>query len=172
MTDFAAIDFETANARRSSICSVGVVIVRGGVIVEKIYRLVRPTPNYYNYWTTEIHGLTRRDTEAHPHFPQVWAEIHESIKGLPLVAHNKAFDEGCLRAAFSEFGMEYPEYKFLCTLAASRRAMRLPSYCLDVVSEACGFELANHHHALADAEAVVWCVLGMERLTGRPFEEL
>ena len=30
MTDFAAIDFETANARRSSVCSVGIVIVRGG----------------------------------------------------------------------------------------------------------------------------------------------
>ena len=30
MKDFVAIDFETANGRRSSICSVGVVIVRDG----------------------------------------------------------------------------------------------------------------------------------------------
>lgn len=32
MTNFAAIDFETANGRRSSVCSVGIVIVivRGG----------------------------------------------------------------------------------------------------------------------------------------------
>lgn len=29
MQDFAAIDFETANNERSSVCSVGVVIVRG-----------------------------------------------------------------------------------------------------------------------------------------------
>jgi len=28
MQDFAAIDFETANNERSSVCSVGVVIVR------------------------------------------------------------------------------------------------------------------------------------------------
>ena len=28
MTYFAAIDFETANGRRSSVCSVGIVIVR------------------------------------------------------------------------------------------------------------------------------------------------
>ena len=33
MQDFAAIDFETANNERSSVCSVGVVIVRGGEIV-------------------------------------------------------------------------------------------------------------------------------------------
>lgn len=35
MQDFAAIDFETANGRRSSVCSVGVVIVHDGKIVDK-----------------------------------------------------------------------------------------------------------------------------------------
>lgn len=38
MTDVAAIDFETANGRRSSVCSVGIVIVRNGDIVD-IYQL-------------------------------------------------------------------------------------------------------------------------------------
>ncbi len=49
MKDFAAIDFETANRCRSSICSVGIVIVREGRIVDKFYSLVRPIPNYYSY---------------------------------------------------------------------------------------------------------------------------
>ncbi len=44
MQDFAAIDFETANGRRSSVCSVGIVIVRGGEIVDKFYSLIQPTP--------------------------------------------------------------------------------------------------------------------------------
>ncbi len=35
MRDFVAIDFETANGSRSSVCSVGVVIVRVGEIVDK-----------------------------------------------------------------------------------------------------------------------------------------
>ena len=30
MKDFAAIDFETANGKRTSVCSVGVVIIRNG----------------------------------------------------------------------------------------------------------------------------------------------
>ena len=46
MQDFAAIDFETANGSRTSVCSVGVVIVRGGEIVDKFYSLIRPTPNF------------------------------------------------------------------------------------------------------------------------------
>lgn len=48
MQDFVAIDFETANGRRSSVCSVGIVIVRGGEIVDKFYSLIQPAPNYYN----------------------------------------------------------------------------------------------------------------------------
>ena len=47
MKDFAAIDFETANNERSSVCSVGVVIVRGGEIVDKFYSLIKPEPEYY-----------------------------------------------------------------------------------------------------------------------------
>ena len=47
MKDFAAIDFETANGKRTSVCSVGIVIVKGGRIVNKIYRLIRPAPRTY-----------------------------------------------------------------------------------------------------------------------------
>lgn len=35
MKDFAAIDFETANGKRTSVCSVGVVIVRNGKSLRK-----------------------------------------------------------------------------------------------------------------------------------------
>ena len=45
MKDFAAIDFETATVKRTSVCSVGVVIARNGKIAKKIYRLIRPCPN-------------------------------------------------------------------------------------------------------------------------------
>ena len=107
MQDFVAIDFETANGRRSSVCSVGIVIVRGGEIVDKFYSLIQPTPNYSTYWTTEVHGLTRRDTDGQPTFPEVWAQVADKIKGLPLVAHNRPFDESCLKAVFEEYGMEY-----------------------------------------------------------------
>lgn len=153
MQDFVAIDFETANGRRCSVCSVGMIIVRDGEIVDRFYSLIKPTPNYYSYWTTEIHGLTQADTDSAPTFPEVWAQVEERIKGLPLVAHNKPFDESCLKAVFAEYGMEYPDYEFYCTLAASRRTLDLPSHQLHIVAEACGFSLMNHHNALEDAEA-------------------
>ena len=57
MKDFAAIDFETANFERSSVCSVGVVIVRGGEIVDSFYSLIQPEPNYYNYQCSIVNRL-------------------------------------------------------------------------------------------------------------------
>ena len=159
MQDFAAIDFETVNERRSSVCSIGVVIVSDGKIVDKFYSLIQPSPNYYTYWTTEIHGLTRNDTDGQPTFPEVWTQIEERIAGLPLVAHNRPFDESCLKAAFEEYEMEYPRYKFYCTLAASRRCLDIPSHQLHLAAAACGFNMENHHNALADAEACAWIAM-------------
>ena len=153
MKDFVAIDFETANGHRSSVCSVGIVVVRDGEIVDKFYSLIQPYPNYYNQFTTRIHGLTRRDTDGQPTFPEVWARIEPLIQGLPLVAHNRPFDESCLKAAFAKYQMEYPDYEFYCTLAASRRKLRIPSHQLHLSAAACGYDMENHHHALADAEA-------------------
>ena len=155
MKDFAAIDFETANGRRTSICSVGVVVVRGGEVVDTLYSLIRPRPNFYSRFTTAIHGLSYEDTAQAPDFADVWKQIAPRIEGLPLVAHNSPFDEGCLRAVFELYGMPYPGYRFYCTCRASRRTFgsSLPNHQLHTVSAACGFDLANHHHALADAEA-------------------
>ena len=152
--DFAAIDFETANRERSSVCSVGVVVVREGEIVDSFYSLIQPEPNYYNYWCQQVHGLCHADTDCAPVFPKVWARIAPMIEGLPLVAHNSTFDEGCLKAVFRVYQMDYPDYEFYDTLTASRRKLRsLPNHQLQTVAEACGYCLENHHHALADAEA-------------------
>ena len=155
MLDFAAIDFETANEYPSSVCSVGVVVVRGGEVVDTFYSLIHPEPEYYLWFCRRVHGLGPEDTEDAPVFPSVWARIEPLIEGLPLVAHNSRFDEGCLKAVFRVYRMDYPDYVFHDTLAASRRFFgdRLPNHRLPTVAAACGYDLLNHHHALADAEA-------------------
>ena len=155
MTDFAAIDFETANECPSSVCSVGVVIVRGGEVVDSFYSLIHPEPEYYQWYCQKVHGLGPEDTDDAPMFPKVWAKIAPLIEGLPLVAHNARFDEGCLKAVFRVYRMDYPDYVFHDTLWASRRhfGRALPNHQLQTVAAACGYDLTRHHHALADAEA-------------------
>ena len=108
MKDFVAIDFETANKEYTSVCAVGIVVVRDGEIVDSYYSLIHPEPNYYVF--TYIHGITQSDTDNAPLFPEVWKQIEPLIEGVPLVAHNKAFDETCLKSVFRLYGMDYPDY--------------------------------------------------------------
>ena len=167
MKDFAAIDFETANCERTSVCSVGVVIYRNGEKVDEFYSLIKPEPEYYNYWCSQVHGLTAEDTQNAPLFPDVWQQVERLLeehgvedvpsmngrRGLPLVAHNKAFDENCLKAVFGVYQMDYPDYVFHCTLVRSRQVWPEGHHNLDIIAERCGYHLENHHHALADADA-------------------
>lgn len=62
MKNFVAIDFETANYEPASICSVGLVVVRGGEITQRMHRLVCPEPDYYirrfpNKYTASIRPI-------------------------------------------------------------------------------------------------------------------
>lgn len=57
MNSFAAIDFETANQYPTSVCSVGEAVVRDGEITDKFYSLIRPEPEFYTYWNTQVHGI-------------------------------------------------------------------------------------------------------------------
>lgn len=79
MRDFVALDFETANGKRSSICSVGAVVVKNGEIVDSFYSLVKPTPNYYAWFCQEVHGLGYLDTDDADFFPEVWERLLEKV---------------------------------------------------------------------------------------------
>ncbi len=156
MDNFVAIDVETANNEPSSICAIAAVKVLDGRIAERFYELIKPEPDYYcRHFTLNIHGIGREDTENSRLFCDVWRDIHDFADGLTLVAHNKTFDERCIRAAHIVYGMDYPDYQFMCTLQAARkhipRAM-LSSYSLPYVCEFLGIPFYNHHNALADAE--------------------
>src|SRR5690554_7247587 len=84
MNTFAALDFETANQHRSSVCSIGLVFVENGIVVDKYYELIKPVPNFYSYWNTQVHGLVFDDTENAPEFSELWRDLSKRIKKMPL----------------------------------------------------------------------------------------
>lgn len=164
MERFAAIDLETANGKRSSICSIGIAILEDDWVVDSIYTLVRPTPNFYTRWTTAIHGLTAEDTNDALCFEEAWESIAPKLKDLPLVAHNSPFDEGCLKAAHEVYDLAYPKYPFYCTCRLSRKMYPfLVNHQLQTVAAHCGYDLTRHHNAMADAYACAHIALTMMR---------
>lgn len=66
MNTFVALDFETANQYRTSVCSIGLVFVENNNIVDTYYQLIKPSPNYYAPFCTQIHGISQHDTQNAP----------------------------------------------------------------------------------------------------------
>lgn len=154
---FAAIDFETANPRPDSACAVGVVIVSGSQIVERLYHLIRPARGQFIF--TGVHGLSWEDVRAAPTFAEVWPRIQERMGAVRfLAAHNAAFDRAVLSGCCAAYALPAVPLPFVCTVKVARqvwniRPTRLPDVCARL-----GIAL-RHHHAESDAEACARIVI-------------
>lgn len=143
---FTAIDFETAQHARNSICQVGLVRVENGKITKEISLLVQPPDNYYFESFTEVHGIKPEDTADAPTFDKIWPQIEVYIKNQIVVAHNGfSFDFDVLKQTLNHYGLQMPVYEKQCTYKIFRD--KLSSLC-----EKYKIPL-NHHDALSDAKA-------------------
>lgn len=157
MLNYIALDFETANRYLGSPCSIGLVKVRDGAVVSREHWLMRPPVGHdeFSSFNIGIHGITPEMVVDAPRFTDLLGDLTAYIGDDIVVAHNAVFDMGVIRSACDADGTPWPNVRFLCSLVLARRAISLPSYKLPLVTAACGVTMTNHHHALADAEAVV-----------------
>lgn len=147
MHTFTAIDFETAQGYRWSICQVGLVRVENGIITKELDILVQPPDNYY-YWTnfTTIHGISAKDTRQSPTFKQVWHQIEPYIKNQNVIAHNGfGFDFPVLSKTLEYYNIPTPDYNKFCTYKIYKS--NLANLCQEHNIP------LNHHDALSDARA-------------------
>ncbi|MGY2084312.1 exonuclease domain-containing protein [Blastococcus sp. SYSU DS0539] len=163
--DFVAIDVETANAHRGSICAIGAAVVRGGVVVSTHSWLVRPSAGLdtFDKINVRLHGITADMVADQPSFAERLDQLVEVAQGLPLVAHNAAFDVGALREACLVADKEWPTADYACSLILARRALDLISYRLPIVAAECGVDAGRHHEAGADARACAQVVIEIAR---------
>ncbi len=163
---FTAIDFETANPKRASVCSVGVVKVRDGVVVDSMETLVQPPPGHqsFNNYNVAVHGITANDVVGAPTWDRVYTAVAEFAGGDALVAHNATFDRSVLTSASQEYGINVPPTKWLCTRDTAKSVLDLASYRLPDVSMALNISAHHHHDAGADARQ---CALVLVELCRR-----
>ena len=172
--DFIALDFETANSCRESICSVGMAIVENGKVVKTVDRLVKPAPDYYNDINISVHGITPDMTEKEPTFCELWEDLKPYFDHRIMVAHNASFDFSVLRNTLDYYNIEYPTLSYYCSMLLSRRAFpdlinhRLPTVCRYME-----YDNLIHHNAQSDAEACAYIMLGIfKQYRVNSFDEL
>ena len=155
--DYTAIDVETANPKRGSICQVGMVRIRGGLVVDSLDLLVRPHPGFGSFSpiNTRIHGIGWHHVVHSPD----WSQVHDRLAGFLgddlLVAHAASFERSALRSVADAYRLPVlggPGARALCTVDLARAALpELDHHRLPQALAALGMEPTSHHDARADA---------------------
>lgn len=161
-----AIDFETANNKRTSACAIGLAIVERGKIVDTFYSLIKPEPQYFLPLNIGVHGLTEKDVKNSPSFKSLWPDIRKILKARHLLAHNAPFDRSVLKACLQHYAINFPQPDFSCSCMLARAAFpraenhRLPTICHQLKIQ------LDHHKALADAIACAKIAIQVSKVKG------
>jgi DNA polymerase-3 subunit epsilon len=154
ITDFIALDVETANADFSSICSIGLVHFRGGEVFKSLTILVDPE-DVFDPINIGIHGIRPEDVVGKPTMAKVFPVIGAALQDSAII-HHSPFDRTALARAAAKYGTGGLPCIWLDTLQVARRTW-------DSFRENGGYGLANlarafginfkHHDAAEDARA-------------------
>jgi DNA polymerase-3 subunit epsilon len=149
--NFSAIDFETANEQRASVCSIGLVTVKNGIITEKNNIYIKPKELRFTDINKRIHGISEKDVLDAPEFNKVWEKINPIVDNQILLAHNADFDIDVLRQTLDLYNLNMPTFKFICTQKLAQEAFPdLQNYRLADVAAYLEIDLI-HHNSLSDA---------------------
>jgi DNA polymerase-3 subunit epsilon len=172
----AVIDFETTGmgpglgARATEIAAV---LVRDGRIVGHYQSLMNsgtPVPLFIERLT----GISNAMLADAPPCAQVMHELFEFTAGLPLVAHNAAFDRGFWLAEAALAGLNPdPGHAFACTLLLARRLWPEASdhKLGSLARQLCLPRDGRAHRALSDARVTAELWLQIEREVQQRFAE-
>jgi DNA polymerase-3 subunit epsilon len=154
VTDFIALDVETANADFASICSIGLVHFKQRQIFKSVTILVDPEDEF-DPINVSIHGIRPEDVVGKPTIARVFPVISASLSDV-IVVHHSHFDKTALARAATKYGAGSLSCVWLDTLRVARRAWpRLDDgdgYGLARLADEFGISF-NHHDAAEDARA-------------------
>ncbi len=162
--DFVVIDVETACARVSSICQIGIVGFRQGRETFAYETLVDPRDEFSTF-NIRIHGISPEHVAGKPTFGDIHAVVAGYLSGRVTVAHS-GFDKGALAAACRIGELASIETTWLDSVRVAKRAWpQLSSHRLNVLSRHLGLR-HRHHDALSDARAAGMVIVRAIEETG------
>ena len=165
MSSFVGIDFETANAKRISPCSVGLVKVIDNVIVDAFYSMIDPETTEWTEIAYSVYGILPSHVEGWPNFERVWNDsMLPFIDGTDfLVGHNvKSVEKSIINQCCDRYNMTRPNIEYRCSLRLAKKVYKLSKGGLGDVCDVFGFDII-HHNALHDALASARLVINFNR---------
>ncbi|MBW6526366.1 transposase [Sphingomonas sp. RHCKR7] len=162
--DFVAVDVETACARVSSICQIGVVGFKDGAEVFAWQSLIDPRDEFAPS-NMRVHGISCDHVVGQPSFADAHAAIAACLAGRTVVAHS-LFDKGAIAAACRAHDLPPIECTWLDSVRVAKRAWpELPSHRLNLLARHLRLR-HKHHDALSDARVAGMVVVKATAHTG------
>ena len=115
---------------------------------------------------TQLTGISNAMLRSAPPAEAVMREVAEFTRGVPLVAHNAAFDRGFWQAEMAQAGLVADAaHEFACTVLLSRRLYpEAPSHKLSPLTQWLGLQRDGRaHRAMSDADVTAQLLLRMQR---------
>ena len=169
---FNAIDVETANRTRASICQIGLVIVRDGTISDAISILVNPEEDFEPI-NTSIHGIGSQTVQGALTMPLIHPKLSELTDGGILISHS-SFDRQALERATQKYSLRMPQVRWLDSGRIARAAWPerygRDGWNLKKIAEDLGISF-QHHEAVDDARVSAEIVLRACSDTGLGLDE-
>jgi DNA polymerase-3 subunit epsilon len=162
--DFVALDVETANRARRSICQIGLAAFKDGVVIREWSSLINPE-EWFSRFNISVHGLTAADVAQAPTLPDVAATLRSWLERQVVVCHTM-FDREALTRGFAKYGLPELDCRWLDSCKVAKKTWTSqPSHGLAAICGLIGYEF-KHHDALEDAKAAGAILLAAERKTG------
>ena len=163
---FNAIDVETANSDPSSICQVGIVSIRDGVVKGQLSVLVDPEAEF-NDFNVRLHGIDHNAVRASQALPKLEARLRRILEETVLVSHT-GFDRVAMDGAMERYGLKPIGARWLDSAIVARRAWPERygrKWNLALIAGDLGIAF-RHHDATEDARAAGEIVLRACEYTG------
>lgn len=169
---FRALDVETANADRASICQIGIVDVCDGQVIRQWQTLLDPE-DWFDPFNTDIHGIDADAVLEAPIFPEIYETLSDRLNDCIVVSHT-AFDRSAISRAMERYGLALPSIRWLDSARIVRRAWSEKygkrGYGLQNVATDLGIRY-EPHNALEDARAAAEVVVHACAETGIGIED-
>lgn len=159
---FFALDVETANNDRGSICQIGVACVRPDNSIETWTTYVDPQADRWVF--TYLHGINARTVQGAPTFAEVLPVLQGVLKDATVYQHS-GFDRSAVAAACGNCGLPIPPWNWRDSVHVARAAWPElrgnGGHGLASLKQHLGL-LFDHHDAGEDARAAAEVVLRAE----------
>ena len=152
LDNYVALDIENPNTKADSICSIALIQVKDGNIIDKKYVLINPEDRFDDI-NMRVNKITPNMVKDAITFDVFWKDNKDIIENSIIIGHAVKYDLSVISKTLIKYNIALPTLKVVCTQKLAQKYLDISHYKLDQVCDYLNIDLEYHHNALCDTTA-------------------